>query len=154
MPPTTPYGMVCTSEGCTLEVGVSGGVPSIASVSVTVVAVKLVCAIADFEPDTFNIKKVFHGWITAYIDQPAGYFVQDFVVETVELEVQGSAFPMLWCDATQEDALMVKFDRNAVASLLCSLWSRCEKGFVEFKITGKLRDGTVFESCETIKLTR
>ena len=154
VPPTTPYGTVCTCEGCTLEVGVSGGVPSIASVSVTVVAVKLVCATVDFEPDTFNIKKVFHGWVTAYIDPPAGYLVQDFVVETVELEVQGSVFPMLWCDATQEDALMVKFDRNAVASLLCSLCSGCEKGLVEFKITGKLRDGTVFEGCDTIRLTR
>lgn len=75
-------------------------------------------------------------------------------METVELKVQGSVFPMLRCDATQENALMVKFDRNAVASLLCSSWSGCEKGLVEFKIIGKLRDGTVFEGCDTIRLTR
>jgi len=88
--------------------------------------------IVDIDPDTLNLKSKGN-WITCYIDLP-DYDVNDIDINTVLLEDIISAE---WGD-TQNETLMVKFDRSDVEDILLP-------GTYNLKVTGELAYGTKFE---------
>ena len=102
----------------------------------------------DIEPDTLNLKSKGK-WITAYIELPDGYDVNNIDVSTVMLEdqVQTEARPTEIGDYDNDDIadLMVKFDRQKLISLL-------EVGDAELTVAGELCDGTPFEGSDTIRV--
>jgi len=87
----------------------------------------------DIDPDTFNLNSKGR-WITAYIDLPIDYDVNDILIDPIMLE---DAIPAEWGDA-QNDTLMVKFDRSDVEDLLIP-------GAYHLKVTGELTGGKIFE---------
>ena len=118
----------------------------------------------DVDPDTLNVKS--HGeWITAYIELPEGYDVNDIDVSTINLITPaGDTVPVdLSAPATLGDQdgdgiddLMVKFDRTAVVAYLGTEdVTEDETGtdyYEELTITGELTDETPFEGSDTIRV--
>lgn len=97
----------------------------------------------DLDPDTLNLKSK-RKWITAYIEPPEGYDVEDIDINTVVLkkddfEVGGEYGEF------QEGVLMVKFPCEEVKSVL-------EPGEIELTVCGELTDSTLFEGTGTIKV--
>jgi hypothetical protein len=121
-------------------------------------------ATIDIDPDTLNVKS--HGeWITAYIELPEGYDVNDIGVSTIYLldtiSVDTSAPATVGdYDSDGTSDLMVKFDRTAVVDYLSiedvtEEVTEDETGtdyYVELTITGKLTDETPFEGRDTIRV--
>jgi len=108
----------------------------------------------DVEPNRLNLKKERNGWITAYISPPEGYTTADIAVETIELEIQGVSFPMEWYDIKppKNSIFIAKFDKGDVVNYLRTIFPSNGRGFIEFKITGKLADDTPFEGTNIIQL--
>jgi len=152
--PTTPYGTVCTDTGCALYVSVFDGEPSWDYVLVTVIAAEPLSADIDVDPDKLNLKKEGRGWVTASIIPPEGYSVGDIVVDTVELAIEGQSFPMVWFDIKppRKNIFTAKFRKGDVVNYLQTLFPGHGRGFIEFKITGKLADDTPFEGTNIIQL--
>ena len=88
------------------------------------------------------------GWITAYIELPADYDVNEIDLESIRLnsQVQGELKPIRIGDYDNDGIpdLMVKFDRSVVQDIL-------EAGD-EVIITGKLTDIIYFEGSDAIKI--
>ena len=113
------------------------------------VTTALVEATVDFDPDTLNLKsrgKV----VTAYIELPGGYDVQETDISTVMLNgiVPALAHPTDVADYDSDGVsdLMVKFNRADVQEIL-------EPGDeVEVTVTGELADGTTFVGSDTIRV--
>lgn len=94
-------------------------------------------AAVNVDPDTLNLKSEGK-WITAYITLPEGYSVDDIDLATVKLgDVAAS-----WGEV-QGTVLMVKFDRQLVASTL-------SPSSVTRTITGELTNGQPFTGSDTI----
>ena len=77
-------------------------------------------ATVDFDPDTLNLKSYKGTWVTCYIELPEEYDAADILCGTVKLN---GAVPCEKSDAGDYDKdgipdIMVKFDREKVASLL------------------------------------
>lgn len=114
-------------------------------------------ATIDINPDTLNLNSSGK-WITAYIELPEGYDVEDINASTVQLNgVQAVADPKYDFVTNQsgyiidndEDGIlerMVKFVRSAVAALLSP------GDEVELTVNGSLNDGTSFEGTDTIRV--
>lgn len=89
-----------------------------------------------FTPATLPIQSKGN-WIMATIEPPEGYEAEDIVLDTVLLD---DTIPVDWGKITGEN-VMLKFDRGELEDLLLS-------GPLvrpaEFKITGRLADGTFF----------
>ncbi len=103
----------------------------------------MIPAAIDLEPDTLNLKSK-RKWITAYIEPPEDYDVEDIDISTVVLkkddfEVGGEYGEF------QEGVLMVKFPCGEVKSVL-------ELGEIELTVYGELTDSTLFEGTDTIKV--
>lgn|GEM_PF-1257924 len=95
-------------------------------------------ATVEFDPDVLNLSSKGK-WVTAYIEFPEGYSVNDIDVSTVMLNGKISA------ELKPTAAGMVKFDRAGVQSIL-------EPGEeVEIKITGEFA-GKAFEGTDTIRV--
>lgn len=110
----------------------------------------------DIHPDRLNLKQQ-KGWVTAYISPPEGYTTDDIAVETVELEVKGASFPMhAACmhgiKSLKDNIFMAKFDKTDIVNYLHTIFPSNGRGFIEFKITGKLTDDTPFEGSNIIQL--
>lgn len=92
-------------------------------------------------------------WITAYIELPNGYDVNNINVSSVTLKVNGNNVPASMC-RIQGERLMVKFDR---ASVIRFLWPMIDhmsprvKQDATLTVTGKY-NGDVFEGSDTIKV--
>jgi len=94
----------------------------------------------DIDPDTLNLKSKGR-WITAYLSAENAS-VHDMDVSTILL--QDALAPERW--DYQDDALMLKFDRQELIAIL-------EVGeSVEIKLTGKWEDGTAFEAYDSIRV--
>ena len=103
----------------------------------------------DIDPDTLNLKGKGI-WITAYIELPENYDVNDIDVNIILLngEVSAESKPTEIDDYDIDEIpdLMVKFDKSDVCEIL-------ETGNeVEITITGELIDGTQFEGSDTIRV--
>lgn len=108
----------------------------------------------DVEPDTLNLE--MHGlWITVYIELPEGYQVSDINMSTVKLN--GLLSPERW--DLKDDKLMMKFNADDV--IVQIIWPQIshmgmpmpqDNISAEFRVTGKLYDGTIFEGSGEIRV--
>ncbi len=103
-------------------------------------------AVVDIDPDILNLKSKGK-WITAYIELPEGYDVNDIDIETVELQYNDSSVETDW-GGVQGTVYMAKFDRRSVISLLNEVTEN-----VELKVTGEVAEIS-FEGSDTIKVIR
>ncbi len=117
-------------------------------------------ATVDIYPNTLNLKSKGK-WVTCYIELPEGYDVNDINVETIELTeinnqelaepIPAENWPMEIGDYDKDGTfdLMVKFDRVSLINLLKLFDFKDE---VELIINGKLVDGILFGSSDTIRV--
>lgn len=93
-------------------------------------------ATVDFDPDVINLAGKGR-WITAYIERPGPYRVEDVVIENVKLWIWwvGRSFAAKWGEV-QDGVLMVKFERAEIASALEGV-----VGEVELTVVGPTVDG-------------
>lgn len=102
----------------------------------------------DFDPDTLNLKSKGK-WVTAYIELPEGYDVNDIDVTTVFLNdaIQPEPKPVEIGDYDSDSVsdLMVKFDRAAVQEILTV------GDQLEITISGEVA-GIAFEGSDIIKV--
>jgi hypothetical protein len=110
---------------------------------------KIIPATFDINPDKLNLKSKGK-WITAYIELPIKYDLNDIVFDQILLN--GLISPEVsHCKIGDNDNndipdLMVKFDRDAVKSYFEGT-ETCE-----ITITGKLVDGNKFEGIVELEL--
>ncbi len=95
-------------------------------------------ATIEINPHTLNLRSKGK-WITAYIELPEGYDVDDIDVGSISL----NGLLVEWADA-QDGVLMVKFDRQAVQAIV-SVGDE-----VGLTVTGEV-DGIPFEGSDTIR---
>lgn len=98
-------------------------------------------ATIDIDPNTLNLRSKGK-WISACIELPEGYEVEDIDVSTILL----NAVVPTESSKVGGKKLMVKFDRSEVIALLPQL------GEAELIITGTLFNGTKFEGSDTIRV--
>lgn len=107
----------------------------------------LLQATIDIDPDTLNLRSQGR-WITAYIELPAGYDVEDIDVSSILLEntVPAEPTPTEICDYDNDGVLelMVKFDRAAAQAPL-------SVGEATLTITGTV-NGVPFKGSDTIRV--
>ena len=107
-------------------------------------------ATIDIDPDTLNLKSKGK-WITAYIELPSGYSVENIDVSTVRLIVDSDNVPAESRPTGIGDHdndgiadLMVKFSRSAVQAII-------NVGEVELTFIGEV-DGIPFEGGDNIRV--
>jgi hypothetical protein len=110
----------------------------------------------DFNPDTLNLKSKGQ-WITAYIELPEGYDVNDINVSSIMLNATVPAEPTPTAigdyDSDGIPDLMVKFDRASVQQyILDNVPTEARFMTTVLTITGKLNDGTLFQGSGTIRI--
>lgn len=103
-------------------------------------------ATVDIDPNTLDLKSQGK-WITAYITLPEGYDVGDIDISSIQLD---GIIAAAWGNDCEDDALMVKFDREAVIAYLK------DKGLalpaeVTLTVTGDIGD-LMFEGSDTIRV--
>ena len=114
------------------------------------IAMPSLVPIVDIAPDTLNLKSKGK-WITAYIELPEGYDVNDINVssillnDTIPAELEPIAIGD--CDNDTVPDLMVKFNRTAVSEFI--LGQNIAYGNVTLTITGEVA-GTLFEGSDII----
>lgn len=111
----------------------------------------IIPATIDIDPDTLNLKS--NGkWVTAYIELPEGYNVNDIDVSTILLEdvISAELQPTEVGDHDNDEIadLMVKFDRSDVQAIL----EPADE--VELTVTGELTDGIPFKGSNTIQVIK
>ncbi|UCE73776.1 MAG: exo-alpha-sialidase [Methanomassiliicoccales archaeon] len=108
----------------------------------------LITAGVDIKPDTINLKSKGR-WITAYIELPNGYDVNDINISTILLEssISPENRPTGIGDYDNDNIpnLMVKFDRSEVEDILTIGDS------ITLTIKGNLVDNKSFEGSDTIR---
>ncbi len=113
----------------------------------------VISATIDINPDALNLKSKGK-WITAYIEIPGGYKVNDINVSTIKLKpgevpVDSTAPTTIGdYDGDGISDLMVKFNRANVAANLVA------GNEVKLTVTGKLNDETEFEGNDTIRVIK
>ena len=108
----------------------------------------------DVDPDTLNLKSKGK-WITCYIELPQSMDVKEIDVTTVKIsDINGNSVDIPAethpsgigdHDGNGIPDLMVKFDRSEVED-------QSSPGDAAITITGELKDGTVFEGDDTIRV--
>jgi hypothetical protein len=115
------------------------------------------CAHIDINPATLNLESKGN-WITAYIELSEGFDMQNVDISSIMLNGTISvalSAPIAIGDYDNDGIsdLMVKFDRQAVANLILK---NCQfigtTGTMALTITGKLKDGTLFQGRATIRV--
>lgn len=118
--------------------------------------VKILEAVLDINPDTLN-RKSNGKWVTAYIELPEGFNVENIDTGTVSVTaidenaldepIAAEAKPTATGDYDSDGIpdLMVKFNRDTLITLL-------NAGDRKITISGELSDGTVFEGSDTIRV--
>lgn len=112
-------------------------------------------ATVDVDPDTLNLRSRGN-WITAYIELPTRYDLNNIDVSTVTLEDTFSVDPNAPTQIGDHDIdgvpdLMVRFNRTQLESYIYHVLG-IRYGSVTLKITGQLYDGTPFEGSDTIQV--
>ena len=148
---STPYGSVCTCEGCTFDVAVRDGVPSSAFEHVTIVAARLFNVIVDVEPDSLSMRGSQRGWVTAYVSLPEELLACDVLARSVKLQIGELSFPMVWDSLQDGNVVVAKFDRGAVVDYLKNLLSGSNRVWWPFKIVGEMKDRTGFEGVDLVE---
>ncbi len=112
-------------------------------------------AVVDINPDTLNLKSQSdRSSITAYIELPPGFYVEQINVATVRLLVNGITIAAQITPASVGDYdgdkipdCMVKFDRQAVIAALTGV-----SGYVSIEVMGQFTDGQTFSGMDTIRI--
>ncbi len=103
----------------------------------------------DIDPDTLNLDNQ-GTWLTCYLELPLGFDVGAIDVSTVMLndQVPAQLHPTQVGDYDQDGVadLMVKFDQ-ALAQAALAVGNA-----VPMTVSGKLKDGTEFKGCDTIRV--
>jgi hypothetical protein len=119
-------------------------------------------ATIDIDPDTLNLKSN-GSWITAYIELPESYDVNEIAIGSIKLTVAENEFavdpaaPTAIGDYDNDGIpdLMVKFDRTAIVDWLNVVDVDNEEDgpadVLELKIAGEV-EGFYFEGSDTIKI--
>jgi hypothetical protein len=90
-----------------------------------------------FNPTVLNLAS--NGkWVMVKIEPPAGYNAEDIIMDRVMME---DAIPVDWGKVTGRK-LMLKFDRSDLEDLIMAGAPPVKPA--EFKISGRLTDGTPF----------
>jgi len=126
---------------------------------------QVVTATVDVDPDAINLLSD-SGWITAYIELPAGFNAADINATTILLNgtipsvlnpkygyVTNSSEYLVDNDGDGILERMVKFNRTELISYLHHVL-RIKHGNVMLTISGNLIDGRVFEGSDAIKVIR
>jgi len=124
-------------------------------------AIMPIHANVDINPCTLNLKSEGN-WITAYIELPEGYNINDIDIYSIMLN---DTFPVSLLvkppvpvpieigdhDNDTIPDLMVKFNRTELTSYIYHTLG-IKYGNVTLRITGELSDGTTFKDSDTIKV--
>lgn len=102
-------------------------------------------ALVTINPETLNLQALGK-WITAYVELPEDYAVEDIDIGTVQLLYDGNVVNAAWGDV-QDGVLMVKFGWATVAGWFEGLHDE----EVELTVTGEV-DGIQFEGTDTIRV--
>jgi peptidoglycan/xylan/chitin deacetylase (PgdA/CDA1 family) len=118
-------------------------------VNLTVIIPTIIPTTIDCDPDTLNLKSKGK-WVTAYIELPANYDVNEIDLESIRLDNQiPIELKPIGIDDYDNNGvldLMVKFNRLAVQNIL-------DVGDeVKITISGKLTDGKLFEGFDVIRV--
>lgn len=101
-------------------------------------------ATIDIDPDTLNLKSKGK-WITAYIQLPDEFDVNEIDVDTIKLHYNmGKVHAKR--GVVQENIFVAKFDRSQVKELLTS-----QTGYYELSVNGEV-EGKTFEGFDIIKV--
>jgi parallel beta-helix repeat protein len=114
----------------------------------------VVTATVDIRPDPLNLRGRGE-WVTAYIELPEGYDVNDINVSSIMLNGAvpvdlDAPIPIGDYDNDTVPDLMVKFNKTAVSQLILS--QGIMTGNVTLTITGQLHNGTLFEGSAVIEV--
>lgn len=113
------------------------------------IPLSVISASVDIKPDTLNLKSKGR-WITAYIELPDGYDVNDINITTILLEnaIPAEHHPTEIGDYDNDgnSDLMVKFDRSDVEDCI-----GIPMDPVTFTITGDMVTGESFEGDDTVR---
>jgi hypothetical protein len=140
---------------CLLLVGKGTGAffADTATLGISMRAAPLLAATVDIDPDTLKLTSKGTP-ITAYIELPDGYDVNDIVVSTVVLTWQDNSVPAEQTPTRVGDYdndglpdLMVKLSRAAVVEMLAGY-----VGDTTFQARGALISGALFEGSDTIRV--
>lgn len=148
----TPYGTVCTCEGCTFDVAVRDGAPSSAFEHVTIVAARLFRVVVDVEPDSLSMRGSQRGWVTANVSLPEELLACDVLAGSVKLQIGELSFPMVWDSLQDGNVMVAKFDRGAVVDYLKNLLSGSNRVWLPFKVVGEMKDRTGFEGVDLVRV--
>lgn len=116
-----------------------------------------ISATLDIDPDCLNLRGVGQ-WITAYVELPEGFDVNNINVSSILLNNTVPATlsaPVIIGDYNNNGTpdLMIKFDRRAVIDLITPNYEFTAKtGTAELTLTGRLNDGYIFQGIDTIKV--
>jgi len=117
-------------------------------------------ATIDIDPDTLNLRSKGK-WITAYIELPEGYNIEDINVSTIMLNdtVPAELRPVTIGDYDDDGIpdLMVKFERAEVISYIIAninVTKLFEERFmtISLTITGYLNDGIQFKGDDAVRI--
>lgn len=119
------------------------------------VQANIISADVDIHPNALQLKEGGCGnWITAHIDLPEDYDVNNIDISSVALEVLGGQVSVSKHNV-HGDVLMVKFDRAMVIGYLWSMVGHMSprvKYEATLTIVGNLYDGDAFEGSDTIEV--
>jgi len=158
--PAGSWDSKCVSYGCIVKKGSTllmfyQGYSNSNKIGLAISTLPVEEARIDIDPGTLNLKSKGK-WVTAYIELPEGYYMNDINASSILLNDTLSVDPCAPATIGDYDNdsipdLMVKFNRTEVISYVHDIQG-ISHGNVALTISGKLFDDTSFEGSDTIRI--